>query len=481
VVTALDESTLGSTWNTSVAASLVQPGLSVLADIDPTQQIAEGNEADNSFPRDGNPASVNVGLAPPFNVRFVPIRTSNNQTGNVSLTNKDSYVAEAMRLFPLFNYDADVRAAYTTSAGSLSQNTSWEQIVTELEGVRVADNNPRYYYGVLAAVQGVSSVCGMASIPGFIALGLDQCGASIAAHEWGHNFGRLHAPCGDPDDVDPFYPYPQGRIGRYGFDITSQTLRPPTAYYDIMSYCNPLWISDYTYSRVMTFRAALGTPKAHDPAPAVLVWGRIEDGRVLLEPAFELVTAPSLPETSGQYRVEALDASGRTIFSYSFEPQRHGDGDGAHFAFAVPVTWSAGDGPATLRVVGPQGVAASRSSAAAAAVAGAGIPLPVASAVRPTAAEAIVRWNADVYPMVMVRDGATGEVLSFARDGGVTVHTTGADVELVFFRRRPERDAESTDRALSVGSGAPTSRIPTRPSAGRIRSRSRRTPCGPAR
>jgi hypothetical protein len=42
-----------------------------------------------------------------------------------------------------------------------------------------------------------------------------------------------------------------------------------------------------------------------------------------------------------------------------------------------------------------------------------------------------LQWNAAVHPMVMVRDARSGEVLSFARGGSVTVPGTGADLELV--------------------------------------------------
>jgi hypothetical protein len=41
-----------------------------------------------------------------------------------------------------------------------------------------------------------------------------------------------------------------------------------------------------------------------------------------------------------------------------------------------------------------------------------------------------LQWDAAAHPMVMVRDARTGEVLSFARGGSVTLPATG-DLELV--------------------------------------------------
>ena len=77
----------------------------------------------------------------------------------------------------------------------------------------------------------------------------------ILAHEIGHNWNRNHSPCGNPAGVDPNYPYFGGVIGVYGFDVATQTLFAPTIY-DVMSYCHPYWISDYTYVGVMSYRVA---------------------------------------------------------------------------------------------------------------------------------------------------------------------------------------------------------------------------------
>jgi hypothetical protein len=47
----------------------------------------------------------------------------------------------------------------------------------------------------------------------------------------------------------------------------------------------------------------------------------------------------------------------------------------------------------------------------------------------PAAGGASLEWDAAAYPMVMVRDARSGEVLSFARGGRATV-PVGGEVEL---------------------------------------------------
>lgn len=43
-----------------------------------------------------------------------------------------------------------------------------------------------------------------------------------------------------------------------------------------------------------------------------------------------------------------------------------------------------------------------------------------------------VRWNAARYPMVMVKDARTGQVLSFARGGSARLWARTGDFQLIF-------------------------------------------------
>jgi hypothetical protein len=248
--------------------------------------------------------------------------------------------------------------------------------------------------------------------------------AEVAAHEWGHNFGRYHVDCGGPAGPDPNYPYPGGSIGVYGFDLTLSLLRSPASYYDLMSYCSPDWISDYTYRAVLSYRATTAArPAAAGPQPVLLVWGRIGRAGMVLEPAFELSAAPSLPVRAGPYRVQGRDAAGRSLFDIAFEGEAvdHVEGE-RHFAFAVPLR-----GPVTeLRLQDGRGQAARRHPTAV-------TPTPTAGGVRVGAAGERVRveWDATLYPAAMIRDGATGEILSIARGGVVEIESRSREFVMI--------------------------------------------------
>jgi hypothetical protein len=57
---------------------------------------------------------------------------------------------------------------------------------------------------------------------------------------------------------------------------------------------------------------------------------------------------------------------------------------------------------------------------------------PQATIVKAAPNRVLVRWDGNAYPLVVVRDGVTGAILSLARGGEATVTTNGGNVDLVF-------------------------------------------------
>ena len=82
---AIDQATYANSWNLRVPAALVQPNLSVLADVDPGNLIAESNEGNNNYPISGTPLALSVHTENPFKVTLIPVTTKfDNRTGNVT-------------------------------------------------------------------------------------------------------------------------------------------------------------------------------------------------------------------------------------------------------------------------------------------------------------------------------------------------------------------------------------------------------------
>ena len=443
-----DQGLLTSSWNGIIIGQYVQPGLRMLADVDPANTVVEASETDNSFPTSGTPGTIDVREVAPLRITFVPVvqRFDQNLVGNVSDANKDSFLSDARRMLPLRDIDAQVHAPYTTSDSveltSNDGNTEWLRVLSEMNALRIAESSVRNYFGVVK-VSYNSGVAGYGYVPGRAVVGWDYLpsGRNVAAHELTHNFGRFHAPCGGAGGPDPSYPYAGGTIGVYGYDMTTNAIRLPSSF-DLMGYCSNPWLSDYNYVGAMEWRASNPAPDIvsatsgmsadASPRQSLLVWGRVERGRLVLEPAFSVVARPSVPREAGPYRIEGIARNGRTLFSYSFAGERPADADDAtarHFAFAIPMDASTQAELTSIRLSG--GSAATAMMQASFVPDGVNAAVNAASATAGSAGNVSVRWSAQGARMALIRDRRTGQVLSFARGDGAQVRATSGDIDII--------------------------------------------------
>ncbi|HZB27570.1 MAG TPA: zinc-dependent metalloprotease family protein, partial [Gemmatimonadales bacterium] len=245
VPTAVNESLLIYTWNVLVPGSLIQPGLSIQAEVDPANAVLEDNETDNLFPTIGSSAA-DVQTVPTLRVTFVPIlQSTSGLQGNVTSANRDAYLDMTRRMHPVAAIDAVISSQpFSTTTTLQADGTGWVDVLFDFNGAMVADG--RYYYGVVRVSYG-SGVAGVAYVSqgtanAHAALGWDHdppgSASIVAAHELAHNWGRNHAPCGGAGNPDPLYPQPDGTIGSYGLDVSTVKLKPDTLS-DIMGYCDP--------------------------------------------------------------------------------------------------------------------------------------------------------------------------------------------------------------------------------------------------
>jgi len=437
VPTTVSTAPLTASWNVAVPGNLITPGVSVLADVDPDGAVGENSKTNNQFPVSGTPLPLTVTAVSTFQATLIPVSQSGLRP---TLTADDLplWTGRLALMGPLGTVDAQLGATYTTTTTLASDGTGWSTLLSEIEAKRVAEGaTSRYYFGAVS-VSYRSGTAGLGYVPGSAAggyrsaIGWDKIGyqdggnfPEVYAHEVGHNLGRRHAPCGGPSTVDPAYPYSNGSIGVTGYNTTTALLQDATTP-DIMAYCSPVWISDYTYQGIYNWRqsgAMVISDQEQPQQEGLLVWGRVKAGRWILEPAFRVKGI--LPAGAGSRRASAVDATGREIAGVDFELATVGcgaDPDEAHFAVFLPLDGDGFDRVQALHVkAGDQILALRRPTA----VLGGDAVL----ASRPTGGTTL-RWTSG-HPAALVRDARTGEVVAIARDGVVNLpEAQDVDVQL---------------------------------------------------
>jgi hypothetical protein len=437
----VQEGSATSSWNAVIPAHQVQPGLGIRVVLDPDGAVERTGASTTVFPADGGVLRIDVRTLPPHRVRFVPVRQAvTGTTGNVTEANAPGYLELFRRVFPVPSIEHDVRAPYTTHA-EVRETDGWIQLLQELAMIRTAEGSSGYYYGVVRPHQ--SRWGGYAMIGAPVAVGYDRAdltsggwswGATLFAHEVGHNFGRRHAPCGSAQGVDAGYPYPGAAIGIYGYDVVRDLILDAESTRDLMSYCYD-WVSDYTYLGVWSFRrqeaASAGSAFAsarQEAGPALLVWGRIEpDGRVRLEPAFELDRVVPGPTEPGPFTLTAFDTAGRVLFARSFNAAEVAHGPGTRiFSLAVPLGGVDGGAVHRLRVDGP-----THFTERVASVAPGGRRIAASARIHPHADGVRIQWDARRHAAALIRDPDSGDILAVAREGEISVPMPRGSVDVI--------------------------------------------------
>ncbi len=321
---------INSSFNARLPGDWLSGLVSLQVTIDPSNSIEEKDETNNIYS-----TTLSFNIVPDLNVKVIPINhyvdtqyIGPSVYGYIGSMLMKTYPVKAVQIYPHANYDFD---------GSLVDMYGWNTLLDRIIDLHYAENAPsnQIYYGLIpvetssghtwlgygSGIQGNGEVGGRAAIGLASSSQYNIDGGVLAAHEIGHNLNRLHSPCGVRNGIDRSYPYSGGAIGQFGLDVTDLTqfkLYADTTR-DLMSYCQPAWVSDYTYQGLYNYlvqygnRAVDQSQVAKDGLLIRVLAG--ENGSFTLEPVYSLKGSPVQEENESEFRVEFLDQSGRSRWS----------------------------------------------------------------------------------------------------------------------------------------------------------------------
>jgi hypothetical protein len=265
----LDDAAVTSTFNFELKAEQVRAGASYAVDLVDPSGAWDGVA---HFPPVDEKAPLRVGpLAPTLKVRFVPVRYQADGSSRLSPLDRatvDAYRDALYKLYPASKVEISVRSELAWPATIAANGDGWDQLLSAIIETRSDDDVPDdvYYVGIFnpAATEheycSKSDRCVLGVAPASYRGEADLRVAMIVgypsehthgtlAQEIAHAMGRYHAPCGEPAAVDTKFPYADGGIGTWGYDVLARKLISPSQrVFDFMSYCAPVWVSDYTFA-----------------------------------------------------------------------------------------------------------------------------------------------------------------------------------------------------------------------------------------
>jgi hypothetical protein len=161
----------------------------------------------------------------------------------------------------IWEFRRDTPIMWNDNLNSLSE--LWEPLL-DLRAADQAPPNAFYYALVDVCGPGIDGAAGIAPgtppptkeaayqrVSSGVWLGGAKYAYEVIVHELGHNQGRSHTFCegGGAAGTDPSYPHDNGLLGSWGFGIRFFQFHSPTATFDYMSYCQPVFASDWTWSK----------------------------------------------------------------------------------------------------------------------------------------------------------------------------------------------------------------------------------------
>lgn len=266
---------LTSTINIPIPAEMLQPGAGYRVELLESPELTSGTNPASVYPAQGQEPLPLESVGGPLKIVLVPISygaDGSNRVPNTSSGQVESYRKLFQSYYPVPDVEITVQNAIQWNSTISANGSGWGELLDAVVDFRQSQSAAfnEHYYGIFDPSSSFDSYCAGGCVTGLsmladspndawaragIGVGFAGVSTGTAAHEIGHQHGREHAPC-DVGDADPGYPHGGGVIGEWGFDLLRGELVAPSTP-DFMGYCDPTWVSDYTFDALFNRLASV--------------------------------------------------------------------------------------------------------------------------------------------------------------------------------------------------------------------------------
>ena len=336
-----------STFNFDLAGTEVTADLRWSVKLyDAAATPATGDRSRSLFPTSADVALGALTGGQRLRVVIVPVKYTGDGSGRVpdtSAASLEKYRSLFMKQYPVASVEVTARAPYTWASTIGPSGTGFSQILQAGIQLRAQDRptSDVYYYlafnptatDVAFCSQGcVAGLSGLISNPADysqrVSVGLGYMGIAegTALHEVGHAHGRPHSQGCGADGPDPAYPSSYvvnnaeygnvATIGLWGWDILSRFLIDPARNFDFMGYCDPAFVSDFTFGKLFSRIRSVNTaaPRERNMSHALTRYRFVDvkpDGTLAWGSSVDLESEPESGLTSVSF--DHTDGSIETV------------------------------------------------------------------------------------------------------------------------------------------------------------------------
>jgi hypothetical protein len=272
-LTTFDDTSLDTTFNFQLDAE------QMTSDMDLSVELIGSAASDKvTFPADDTAISLDAQNAAKLRVELIPVKyeaDGSNRLPDLGDSSVKRYHDALYQMYPVSEVEVTQHATLPWEVPIDPTGEGWDQLLNAVMNMRQdeAVDPDVYYIGVFNPAANIREYCGhggcvigIAPAAGFsnpasldtqmalrsalvVGYQTDHSGGTIS-QELAHAMGRLHAPCGNPAAIDKKYPYKDAALGSTGWDPIGKQLVSSDDHSDFMSYCSPVWVSDYTYKAI---------------------------------------------------------------------------------------------------------------------------------------------------------------------------------------------------------------------------------------